>query len=287
MAEFLTTKAIAYKLEDIIKRTTKHLYIVTPYLKLSETFYERLSEAIETGIDCSIVYGKSELTKREDNLLKGLNCNLYFKQNLHGKCYANENTALITSMNLHEFSEVNNREFGVLISKKHDKPAYFDCIKELESVISKSATIKLVSKRNLLVRVTPLESSYDYSVYINHWKEQLAKRFPNAYFNVSKDEPTYLFSNQLIAKDIDFSTKYGFVTLNIKRNIDYLSNIREQEKHRLQNLFTDYRLYWSSADQISLYHAKGISFNNVAEDMKYCLEGLERLIVEVKKIYSI
>jgi hypothetical protein len=174
-----------------------------------------------------------------------------------------------------------------LISKKHDKPAYFDCIKELESVISKSATIRLVSKRNLVDKATPQESSYDNSVYINHWKEQLTKRFPDAYFNISKDEPTYLFSNHLIAKDIDFSTRYGFVTININRDRDYLRAIREQEQDRLNDLFSDYRLFWSSADQLTLCHAKGVSFNNVDEDMKYCLEGLDRLILEVKKIYAL
>ena len=287
MAEFLTTKAIAFKLEDIIKRTTKHLYIVTPYLKLSETFYERLSEAIENGIECSIVYGKSELTKREDNLLKGLNCNLYYKQNLHGKCYANEETALITSMNLHEFSEVNNREFGVLLSKRNDKVAYLDCIKELGSVISKSDSIRLISRSNSTVKLKTEESTYDYSVFIRHWKEQLIKRFSEACFEETQDDSKYLISDHFLGKDINFSTKNGFVTLNFKGNRDYLKAIRDHEQYRLHDLFTDYRLYWSSADQISLYHAKGISFNNVAEDMEYCLVGLDRLILEVKKIYAV
>ena len=41
---------------------------------------------------------------------------VYFNEKLHAKCYMNEDTAIITSMNLYEASE-KNRELGVLIQK--------------------------------------------------------------------------------------------------------------------------------------------------------------------------
>ena len=64
-----------------------------------------------------------------------LNCNVFFKKNLHAKCYANENSAIVTSLNLYNYSEMNNREFGVLLSKVNDSIAYRKCIKEIQSIV--------------------------------------------------------------------------------------------------------------------------------------------------------
>lgn len=43
---------------------------------------------------------------------------LYSHPNVHCKCYLNENYLLITSMNMYEYSEENNREMGVLFSRE-------------------------------------------------------------------------------------------------------------------------------------------------------------------------
>ena len=39
-------------------------------------------------------------------------------QNLDAKCYLNEESCMITSLNLYEFSHLNNNEMGVLISSR-------------------------------------------------------------------------------------------------------------------------------------------------------------------------
>jgi len=145
MADFLTTKSIAYQLEEVIKKANQKLYIFTPYLKLSETYFERLKEATDKNIECTVVYGKTDLTKHDESLLNQLRCNIYYKENLHGKCFANEKTALITSMNLHSFSEAHNREFGVLLCRKNDNNAYNDCINEINSIINKVNNLSVIS----------------------------------------------------------------------------------------------------------------------------------------------
>ena len=147
MADFLTTKGISHQLDQIIKKSEKTLYILSPYLRLSPTIYESIIDAIRRNVNVNIIYGKSEITSDQDKLLKKLNCNVFFKENLHGKCYANETTAIITSMNLHTFSEVNNREFGVLINKRTDSIAFNDCITEIESIINQASTIATIERR--------------------------------------------------------------------------------------------------------------------------------------------
>ena len=52
-----------------------------------------------------------------------------FRKNLHAKCYLNENEALLTSMNLYEFSQVNNDEMGILVSRT-EEPELYEKVKE-------------------------------------------------------------------------------------------------------------------------------------------------------------
>ena len=47
-----------------------------------------------------------------------------FLKNLHAKCYLNEAEALLTSMNLYKFSQENNDEMGILVSREDDEELY-------------------------------------------------------------------------------------------------------------------------------------------------------------------
>lgn len=116
MAEFLTTSGTSHELENIIIDSKKKLTLVSPYLQLSKTFHQRLKDASNRGVKIVIIYGKDELKPNERNSLAELrNVELYYFENLHAKCYFNEDRMIITSMNMYEFSEKNNREMGVLI----------------------------------------------------------------------------------------------------------------------------------------------------------------------------
>ena len=144
MAEFLTTKGTAYHLENIIKDAKKKLVLVSPYLQISQTFYERLKDASKKGVSTKIIYGKDELNNSEKKSISELeNVELFFFQNLHAKCYFNENNMIITSMNMYAFSEVTNREMGVLINRTKDSELFQNAINETFSIIQSSHKIEL------------------------------------------------------------------------------------------------------------------------------------------------
>ena len=50
MADFLTTNGTSSEIENIIIDAKKELTLVSPYLKLSKTFYERLRDADQRGV---------------------------------------------------------------------------------------------------------------------------------------------------------------------------------------------------------------------------------------------
>ena len=75
------------------------------------------------------------------------NLNIYFLENLHAKCYMNENSALITSMNLYGYSEENNREMGLFINRSDNYDLYDDMKGECLSIIN-SAEKYTLDKKN-------------------------------------------------------------------------------------------------------------------------------------------
>ena len=71
-----------------------------------------------------VIYGKREQSTGVENLPDSPGIEIRFLKNLHAKCYLNEKEALLTSMNLHEFSQENNAEMGILVSKEKDRQLY-------------------------------------------------------------------------------------------------------------------------------------------------------------------
>lgn len=138
MAKYLRTSGISAGLDELIREAKEKLYIISPYLKLSDHIRELLNDKDREKVEVRIIFGKQELNPSEMGYLEGLKyIRLYFSKNLHAKCYLNENKMIITSMNLYEFSQQNNREMGILIDKtvEADKPVFDDAWKDIESIL--------------------------------------------------------------------------------------------------------------------------------------------------------
>ena len=141
MAKYLRTSSISAELENLIRDARKKLYIISPYLKLSDNVKELLNDKEREKVEVRIVFGKQELAPAEMGYLEDLKyVRLYFSKNLHAKCYLNEDKMIISSMNLYEFSQQNNREMGILIdtANEQDKQVYDDASKDIDSIIHNS-----------------------------------------------------------------------------------------------------------------------------------------------------
>lgn len=95
-------------------------------------------------IDVRMVYGKSELQPVEISWLRELTyIRTSFCKNLHAKCYLNEELCIVTSLNLYEFSQVNNNEMGILIRRTEDAELYRDAYEEAQRIIRISDEIRI------------------------------------------------------------------------------------------------------------------------------------------------
>lgn len=148
MAKFLNTSATNYFLEEMIKGASDRLILISPFLKLNDRMKELLADKNRLKIDVRIVYGKSELQPQEIEWLRGLTyIRTSFCKNLHAKCYMNEEMCIVTSLNLYEFSQVNNNEMGILIQRGEDGQLYKDAYEEAQRIIRISDEVRISLER--------------------------------------------------------------------------------------------------------------------------------------------
>ena len=148
MAKFLNTSATNYFLEELIKDAKDRLILISPYLKLNDRMKELLADKNRLKIDVRMVYGKSELQPQEISWLKELTyIRTSFCKNLHAKCYLNEELCIITSLNLYEFSQVNNNEMGILLRRSEDNELYRDAYEEAQRIIRISEEVRISMER--------------------------------------------------------------------------------------------------------------------------------------------
>jgi hypothetical protein len=157
MAKFPNTTGVSYYLQELIDKANEKLVIISPYLKINDRIKQSLEDKNRMKIDIRVVYGKNELQPDENNWLKSMtNIRSSFCKDLHAKCYLNENEAIITSMNLYEFSQVNNNEMGIHVDKTTDSELYKNIYDEVQRLIRISDEIVIsVEKAPNKEKMTP------------------------------------------------------------------------------------------------------------------------------------
>jgi phosphatidylserine/phosphatidylglycerophosphate/cardiolipin synthase-like enzyme len=127
MAIFVEGDQLNTYLTDLIANADNFLWFISPYIKLNDRTKFNLTELKHKDeTEIVIVFGKNENDLSKSVSLEDLN---FFKEfpnvrimhvkNLHAKYYGSEDFGIITSMNLYEFSQVNNLEAGVIIQPKN------------------------------------------------------------------------------------------------------------------------------------------------------------------------
>lgn len=136
MAEFLDTQGVSYYLKKLINNSNEKLYLISPYLQLNNQLKMSLEDRHKFSIDIIVIYGKvSDINPDDSEWLKSMpGIKLMFHKDLHAKCYFNEKEAIVTSMNLYMFSQQNNVEMGIYISREKDEYLYKQIAAEVDRI---------------------------------------------------------------------------------------------------------------------------------------------------------
>lgn len=147
MAKFLNTSKAFAEIEDIVSKAKSKLFLITPFISVPETLLKRLKYADERGVKIIVVCREKDLKRDVKRELKQLrNLELRFDENLHAKCFFNEESMVITSLNLHEYSQRYNREMGVLLTLKDDPDVFNEACSEAEFIVNNARKDSLISK---------------------------------------------------------------------------------------------------------------------------------------------
>ena len=124
MATFLTTTKISAALEDLIKTAQNQIVLISPYVDVNPLLQGHIEDADRRGVKVMLVCKYDVKPKEWEWISRLINKEVGVIPSLHAKCYLNEDMAIITSMNLYQFSQQNNDEMGILVSWDKDQDLF-------------------------------------------------------------------------------------------------------------------------------------------------------------------
>lgn len=147
MVEFLNKDAAYAKIVEIVSKAEKDLVLITPYIKIPDDLFERLKFMDGKGIKTTVVCREKNLKPEVKQTLTQLkNLDLRYDKDLHAKCFINEHSMVITSLNLYEHSQLHNREMGILLTFDKDREVYKEALKEAEFIVSMAKQDPVIGK---------------------------------------------------------------------------------------------------------------------------------------------
>jgi len=123
MATVLNRKQLVFQIKEMLYNAEEFIYIICPYIELNQNYYilNAFEHANNKGIDITVIYSKGFKKKGGQEALKIYNhVSLCYISDLHMKVYLNEKNAIVSSLNLNNYSIKNNLECGILMNRDED-----------------------------------------------------------------------------------------------------------------------------------------------------------------------
>jgi len=162
MKKFLMTDELNEVLPILLENAEREIIIVSPYLKINRLFKNLLETKNNEGVMIKIL-----CAKRPDEmpLLSELeNVDIRVHEKLHGKAYLNEQDAVISSMNMINFGESKNIEFGIYFSKNSEFVLFESIKTNIECCFSDCAKIRSLPFEGELKNIRNNRTLNSYSV---------------------------------------------------------------------------------------------------------------------------
>ncbi len=255
MAKFLTTKGTSYAIEKLITDAKESLIIISPYMKVSKIIMSRLLAADKRGVNIIIVFRDREKSQILKNTFKQFEkINIYQHSDIHAKCYLNEEDAIVSSMNLYDYSERNNWEMSAVFNVEEDATPFTDIVDELKTIIN-GASLILGKGSHTLPSADSLE---DFAQFLNTRHRREDFRYLKQLETRNLGEPEYygyIVNKELIPNvHISFNGKrIEFELLTSKQIQDQIKRAVEKigEETKVDNSRT--RFFYNSTDTVTAY----------------------------------
>lgn len=261
--ELIMPAEISGKIMTLIDSAKKTIIIISAYNKISgwTKLTKRIKEAQSRGVNIEWYIRKNEGNYSE---IKQLGIDAFEIEYLHCKIYMNEKSAIVSSMNLHEFSDKNSIEIGYYISNEKD---YADLLNFVELYISKPRN-KI--EQNSLMEIS--SSNIANNKFIDLLVLWLTLRFPEYTKNISKFKNKYGTGLELACfKEnyrLIFEPKTSYFRIDLRIGFDY--NTRTEIFSSLKNKST----------QLTAEIEREIAFGNQMKRLKIDLDECYNIAYE-------
>ena len=148
MDRVITGIHLPSELCSLIENAEEYIYIVCPFIELHHHFKRALKRHVDNeNLQIVVLFGKFtnnnhyKMIEEDSNFLKTFpNIRILYHSKLHAKFYANEKTALVTSLNMNHSSHNKNLEYGISIDIDSN-PLAKDLFSFIDEIISESETV--------------------------------------------------------------------------------------------------------------------------------------------------
>lgn len=139
MSIILNTDGISASILNIIDTATEYVVLISPFQRLLPEVCNRLVAAMDRGVEIFVIDGKRGMRDETLDWYSSYpSVSIGYIPELHAKVYANERMAVVCSMNLLSYSQLNNEELGVLFSIEKDEKEFEDLSAHIFRMVNKA-----------------------------------------------------------------------------------------------------------------------------------------------------
>jgi len=164
MVQYLNTQSAYSEIENIVNRAEYKLVIMSPYIQINRTLLQKIFYASEhRSIDVSLMCRVNDIKPEEMAVMNQINrLEIFDLPNLHANCIYNEKALVITSLNLFDYSQTNNRDMGAMLTADKDPGAFIAAVRETEYMMQLATLVKanMVLARTRREPVAPEEIGF-------------------------------------------------------------------------------------------------------------------------------
>lgn len=176
MVQFLNTQAAYAEIENIVNRAEQKLVMMSPRIQINRNLLQKIFHASEhRGIDVSLICRKDNIKPEELAALNQITrLEIFDLPNLHANCIYNEKAMVITSLNLFDYSQINNRDMGALVTYEKDPDVFTAAYNETEYMMQLATLVKA----NMVLARTHRESGPNGEISFFDVRGGLKRSFP-------------------------------------------------------------------------------------------------------------
>lgn len=213
--KFIPPLEIASQIMTLIQEAEKELIIVSPYVNITgwDKMKKRLLNAVANNLKMTFIARKN--AKQNFSELESLGIKPILVDDLHAKVYICETYAIVTSLNMIHYSDINSIDVAYKTETEAERKELIDFVNKY--VINSKPAVNQILKQKMIFHRISGKNQEDKKSFNDYQVEKVFQAFINNFHNsFFKRTSTYVFCDNLLPfADVMIDSTY---VIKIKKN---------------------------------------------------------------------